>query len=443
MGRRKHGWEWTFGLFLIMGLLGIEGERWDRGLLPAVYPVREERAEETANPAIPTEPEAVPAAPSIQSRLPDLPLHSLSAVLMDAETGRILYGKEADAKRPMASTTKIMTCILALEKGNLSDQVKISGEAASQPQVRMGVKEGETYALKDLLYALMLESYNDSAVAIAEHIGGSVTGFAEMMNEKARELGCVDTYFITPNGLDAQKTGENGEVLTHSTTAADLARIMAYCVLESPKKEAFLEITRTRNHSFTDRSGKRSFSCANHNAMLDMDSGLLSGKTGFTGGAGYSYVAAAEDEGRVYTIALLGCGWPPDKTWKWQDAKKLLSYGREYFYKKDVFRSQEFTPISVENGIPQSGDLSQKAEIALVMEEESLPLLLAEGERVEVRAEIPRSLSAPVQEGEPVGQVTYTLDGAVIGTFPVRAKEGAEEITVPWCVKAVWEAYVP
>ena len=132
-------------------------------------------------------------------------LYARSAVLMDADSGRILYEKDGHKKMPMASTTKIMTCILT---------------------------------------SLMLESHNDSAVAIAEHVGGSVEGFAEMMNQKAAELGCKDTFFITPNGLDAQKeieTPEGSVTVEHSTTAADLAKIMSYCIVNSPQKDGFLE----------------------------------------------------------------------------------------------------------------------------------------------------------------------------------------------------------
>ncbi|HIZ74244.1 MAG TPA: serine hydrolase, partial [Candidatus Mediterraneibacter stercoravium] len=128
-------------------------------------------------------------------------LYARSAVLMDADSGRILFAKNGQEERAMASTTKIMTCILALEKGNLSDKVTVSDNAAAQPRVHLGMQSGQAFKLEDLLYSLMLESHNDSAVAIAEHIGGSVEGFASMMNQKAMELKCTDTYFITPNGL--------------------------------------------------------------------------------------------------------------------------------------------------------------------------------------------------------------------------------------------------
>ena len=162
------------------------------------------------------------------------------------------------------------------------------------------------------------------------------------MNEKAAGLGCGDTYFITPNGLDGVKTDEQGKEHIHSTTASDLARIMRYCVTESPAKDEFLKITQTQNHYFTDMAGKRSFNCYNHNAFLTMMEGVLSGKTGFTGGAGYSYVGAMENQGRTYVIALLGCGWPPHKTYKWSDARKLYTdvYKRQPYDKaKELFEN--------------------------------------------------------------------------------------------------------
>ena len=128
-------------------------------------------------------------------------LYAKAAVLMDADSGRILYEKNGTAAMANASTTKILTCILALENGNLDSVVEVSPLAASQPRVHLGMHTGQKFYLKDLLYGLMLESFNDCAVAIAEHIGGNVEGFAGLMNDKAAEIGCKDSYFITPNGL--------------------------------------------------------------------------------------------------------------------------------------------------------------------------------------------------------------------------------------------------
>lgn len=165
-------------------------------------------------------------------------LYARSAVLMDADSGRILFAKNAETERPMASTTKIMTCILALERADPDESVSVSANAAAQPRVRLGTVEGQKFKLKDLLYSLMLESHNDTAVMLAEHLAGSVEQFADEMNQKARELGLSHTHFVTPNGLDGADDGGS-----HRTTAEELARIMRYCVMESPKRKEFLEIT--------------------------------------------------------------------------------------------------------------------------------------------------------------------------------------------------------
>jgi len=160
-------------------------------------------------------------------------LHAQSAVLMDADSGRIIFGKNETEIRPMASTTKIMTCILALEEADPEQICVVSQAASAQPKVRLGAPKGTEFRLNDLLYSLMLESHNDSAVMIAEAIAGSAEAFARRMNDKAREIGCKDTYFITPNGLDRVQTLPDGTQKAHATTAEDLARIMRYCITQS------------------------------------------------------------------------------------------------------------------------------------------------------------------------------------------------------------------
>lgn len=247
----------------------------------------------------------------------ELSLYATAAVLIDADSGRVLYGKNEDTALAMASTTKIMTCITVLEQvEDLGEMLTVSSYAASMPKVKLYIKKGEQFQVRELLFSLMLESHNDSAVALAEYVGKrylseelknkdtadftveeskqAVAAFAALMNGKADALGCQDTYFITPNGLDATETVtfDNGESLVkeHHTTAADLARIMAYCITESSKQDLFLEITRTTSYSFY--RNKRNFTCSNHNAFLGMMEGALSGKTGFTNKAGYCYVGA-------------------------------------------------------------------------------------------------------------------------------------------------------
>lgn len=359
-----------------------------------------------------------------------LTLNALAAVLMDGDTGRVLYGKNQKEIRPMASTTKIMTCILALEEGNPEDVVTASENAASQPQVHLGVRAGEQFYLEDLLYGLMLESYNDAAVMIAEHIGGSVENFAGMMNQKARKLGCVNTCFITPNGLDAAVKTEEGSRQVHSTTAEELARVMAYCVNDSPCREEFLKITQTQNHSFSDRKGNRSFSCVNHNALLSSMDGMISGKTGFTSDAGYCYVGAVESEGRSFIIAMLGCGWPPHKNWKWADAAALIRRGKEYYHLRKVGPPQKFPEIPLQNGVywKTNGNLELKAA-----ETKEKSFLLGDWETVTGRLTLPQSVSAPVREGQQIGYLEYRTGGETLASVLVYAKEGREALTLACC----------
>lgn len=332
-------------------------------------------------------------------------LYALSACLMDADSGRVLFEKEGSVHRANASTTKIMTLILTLERADPEDIVIVSEHAARQPDVQLNINKGETYRLQDLCYSMMLESHNDSAVAIAEHVGGSVEGFAQLMNEKAAELGCEQTYFITPNGLDA-----SDDTNFHGTSAIDLARIMSYCILRSPKSEEFLEITRTQSYSFQDLSGKRTFSCQNHNAFLQMMEGALSGKTGFTCDAGYCYVGALERDGRMYVAALLGCGWPNHKTYKWKDCKTLFSYGIENYDYRVFDQPPGSWEYAVTGGAAESGDPYERPIVHLREEEhEPIRLLLRSDERIarEEHPDVPAQ--APVLRGQENGEVCYYL----------------------------------
>ena len=373
----------------------------------------------------------------------ELQLYAQAAVLMDAESGRVLYGKNEKDVLPMASTTKIMTCILALECGNPDDIVEASAYAASMPKVKLYVKQGESYRLGDLLYSLMLESHNDSAVVIAEAVGGSVEGFASMMNQKARDIGCFDTYFITPNGLDAV-VNDSGKI--HSTTATDLAKIMAYCVTDSPAKEQFLEITRTMSYDFTDLDGRRSFHCSNHNAFLGMMEEALSGKTGFTNNAGYCYVGAVESDGRIFTVALLACGWPNNRSYKWKDMMKLSEYGMERYEYRDIYERHEFQDIQVKNGIDmESGAPYQEASVSVKVEDEeqSMTYLLCEEDEVEIRVKIADVLKAPVAEHEEIGDVSYYLNGTLIKRCPIVTSEAVGERTYGFICAYLLNVFLP
>ena len=348
-------------------------------------------------------------------------LYARSAVLMDADTGRILFGKNDNEVMPMASTTKIMTLLVTLEHADLDEIVEVSERAASMPDVQLHIREGERYRLQDLCYSLMLESHNDSAVAIAEHVGGTVEGFAAMMNQKAKHLGCYHTYFITPNGLDAED--EHGK---HSTTARDLARIMRCCI----KNETFLSITREPSWTFTDMDGNRSFTVQNKNAFLQMMEGALTGKTGFTNEAGYCYVGALErGEKRLITV-VLACGWPNHKTWKWMDTKALMNYGLEDYHKETVGSDRmALEPVSVMDG--------QKEKVEILTDAALEDFLLKEDDEFTMKVLVPDILKAPVQAGKLVGSVAYYINGQIVDLFPVYTASEVKKIDLEWRLRQV------
>lgn len=363
-------------------------------------------------------------------------LYAQSAVLMDADSGRILFAKNGQEERAMASTTKIMTCILALENGDLSEEITVSAEAASQPAVRLGMREGQRFRLNDLLYSLMLESHNDSAVAVAECVGGTVEGFAAMMNRKAMELGCSDTYFITPNGLDAED--ETGK---HHTTAADLARIMKYCIMDSEKKDAFLEITRTESYQFSDCDGSGSYSCSNHNSFLHMMEGALSGKTGFTADAGYCYVGALRRDDRTFIVALLACGWPNNKGYKWSDTRKLMDYALENYQYREFGTEEETVSVVVENGTAGGFPGADGVQIGASAETEPFRVLLKSGEEIDVEYDVPESVEAPVEKGQTLGTVVYSLNGGTFREYPLTADASVRKRDFSVCLSYIRDCF--
>ena len=363
-------------------------------------------------------------------------LHALSAVLMDGDSGRVLYEKDGKTPLANASTTKVLTCIVALESSPGDDYVQVSQNAASQPEVRLGLQKGEQYYLEDLLYSLMLKSHNDTAVAIAEHCGGTVEGFARMLNRKAKQIGCKDTYFITPNGLDAQD--ENGK---HHTTAEDLALIMRYAI----KNKTFLHISQTRDYTFSEITGKRTFSVHNANALLDMMDGVLAGKTGYTSQAGDCYVCAWEEEGKTFVVSLLGCGWPNHKTYKWSDTKKLLSYGAYNYDYETYWQEPHTSKILVTDGVENMQNIGEKVYLrgkcSVTSEDREKEILLKKGEAVTCKTEIPQKVSAPVLKGEKLGHIAYYLDGKLIASYPVYAERSVEKISFKWYTEKVFHDF--
>lgn len=348
-------------------------------------------------------------------------LYAKAAILMDGSNQRVLFGKEEKTELPMASTTKIMTCLYALEHGNLSDIVTFSDRAASAPKVHLGARAGSQFLLSDLLYALMLESYNDAAVAIAEHLGGSVEAFCQAMTEEARSYGCYQTSFETPNGLDSDN---------HYTTCYDLAILTCHAL----QNKDFRSIIREPSYTIKEITGGQAYTLHNKDAFLTSYPGAIGVKTGFTGKAGYCFVGAVETADRLLISVVLGSGWPPNRSYKWQDTRKLMDYGMENF---------ENVTIPLDSDIPgQLPVLHGQAQICNIRAPGDVTLLLNTGEETaSCTADFSASLSAPVRSGDPVGTVTLSINGETYRTYPVTAAADVAHIDYRWCLKRLARKY--
>lgn len=336
-----------------------------------------------------------------------------SSILYDAESGRVLYENNSDERVAIASTTKIMTCIITLEKTNdLSKELEVSfsKKAASMPDVQLNAREGETFLVKDLVYSLMLESHNDTAVAIAEAIGGDVEGFAKMMNEKAKELKMNNTNFVTPNGLDDEN---------HYSTAYDMALLTRYAMRNS----MFKKIICTRQHSFNsykknDNNEKvvdKQYSVSNKDRFLDMMEGACGVKTGYTSEAGYCFVGALERNNKRLISVVLGSGWPPEKNKKWIDTKKIMSYGVENYYYKILWDSNEFDyKINVKKGEKKTCKLRAKG---------IGQYLVCKEDTYDVKINIPNTIKAPVCENQKIGTAEIYINGKKIEQFDITSDE--------------------
>ena len=344
-------------------------------------------------------------------------LHAKAAILMDGDNQRILFGKEEEKELPMASTTKIMTCLYAIEHGNLSDKVTFSRRAASAPKVRLGAKSGSQFLLSDLLYALMLESYNDVAVAIAEHIGGSVEQFCADMTQAARDYGCYHTSFETPNGLDSAK---------HYTTCHDLALLTCLAL----KNDNFCKIIKEQSFSIKELKNGQSYSLNNKNLFLTSYDGAIGVKTGYTNNAGYCFVGAVKKEGHYLISVVLGSGWYPNRRYKWEDTKKLMDYGMKNYSKKEISLSQGIpTKLPVKGGRKSTCTLSVPKPVSLYV---------SPTEKTKCIISLPASLTAPVRKGTAVGSVVLYIDSKPYRSYPIYTTQNIKKLTFSYCYKKVF-----
>lgn len=352
-------------------------------------------------------------------------LYAKAAVLMDADSGKILYGKSEETPMANASTTKILTCLYIVRHCNLDDWAEVSQNAQNQPKVHLGVKRGEKYKVRDLLYGLMLESFNDCAVVLAEYAKGSVASFSKELNKEAKKIGAKKTHFVSPNGLDA--SDEKG---AHQTNAIDLAMIMRQCI----KNKDFLTITRTKSYHFKDFSGNRTFTCNNHNALLSSMPGAISGKTGYTSKAGYCYVGAFQKKKLKMIAVVLASGWPPHKSYKWSDIRALAQYGEMYYdYQEIIPDITKISKIYVNGGM--------KETLPLKVKEKKVRLLLKKTDKVEIRCQIPDQIEAPVKKGQRIGAIRYMSNGKCIKKSAITALQSVQKKDYWWYFGKILEEF--
>ncbi|MDK2856468.1 MAG: hypothetical protein PWQ41_1493 [Bacillota bacterium] len=335
-----------------------------------------------------------------------------AAALLDARTGAILYARAPYTHRPPASTTKILTAIIALEKGRLTDIVTVSPYASWTEGSSIYLRPGERVTLEELIWGALLESGNDACVAIAEHLTGSEEAFARVQNSKARAIGAWDTHFVNPHGLPDPN---------HYTTAYDLATIARYAL----KNAKFQEIVRAREKELFGPEGSRSFISTNR--LLWSYSGADGVKTGTTSEAGQCLVASATRDGRQ----LVGVVLHSDD--RWSDAAALLDYGYAETRLLKPAGAGEIVILQLSNGL--DGDLPARLAKDLFV---VVPAQKAD--RLEKRVET-AALRAPVERGQKVGKVSIVLDGETIASCDlIAARSVAARTFASWFV---WRVYRP
>ena len=331
-------------------------------------------------------------------------LSAEKAILLDGKTGRVLYEKNAHSQSLIASTTKIMTALVVCEQCNVLDRVRIPREAVGIEGSSMYLKEGEVLTVQDLLYGMMLHSGNDAAVALAIYCGGTVEGFAQLMNDKARLLGLRNTHFVNPNGLDAPD---------HYSSAADLAVLSAYA-MENP---IFAKTVSTKSV----RAGERYLT--NHNKLLWRVEGANGVKTGYTKAAGRILVSGAMRQGRQLIAVTINA---PDD---WNDHAVLLEQGFSgYHVKTLIHKGQRLGSAAVASGV--------EAQVSLLAAEDFV-YAVAEGESVTVELPGTGFLYAPVAQGQSAGFAHILLDGKPVGTVELLCGDTVE--LQPEEKKSLWQ----
>ncbi len=323
-----------------------------------------------------------------------------AAILINADTGEVIYEQNSQEKLPMASTTKIMTALLLCEKGEMEKEITVTAEMVRVEGTSMGLLAGDKVSHKALLYGMLLASGNDAANVTAYSLGGTVDGFVKMMNERAAELGLLNTHFETPSGLDGAE---------HYTTAADLAALAAVCL----KNPLFAEAAASKTATLYYGNPPYRRTLTNHNKLLKTFDGAIGVKTGFTKKSGRCLVSAAEREGkRVIAVTLKD---PND----WADHTALLNYGLERV------QTTEIGPEQSEYTIPVIGGNS-----SLNLNVEGMTATSLDSNGFSYKINLPHFVYAPVKKGEAVGEIIYYKNEKEIGRNDITADKNIEKIKI-------------
>lgn len=336
--------------------------------------------------------------PSSFSEISDPKINSRSAVVIDRNTNTILYGKNENEKRKMASTTKIMTATIIIENCNLNDIVTISKRSASTGGSRLGLKTGDKVSVNDLLYGLMMRSGNDSAVALAEYCSGSVSNFAEKMNLKATELGLTNTHFDTPHGLDSNK---------HYTTSYELAILTNYA-LNNP---TFRKIVGTKNYTITINGNLKQLS--NTNELLGNFDGVYGVKTGFTNGANRCLVTSCKRNNLDIICVVLGAD---TKKYRTQDSIKLLNYVLNNFEQvniKEIISNnfEEWKSKNLKNIVINKADNMNDFNLTIdEISNKTIPIRKDLINSIAIDVDCSLYFDAPIYKNTSIGKITINID---------------------------------
>lgn len=319
-------------------------------------------------------------------------ISAVSAIVIEAQTGTVLYEKNADERRAMASTTKIMTALLTIEAGDPDREFTVDPLAIRVEGTSMGLREGDRVSRRDLLYGILLPSGNDAANAAAVSVAGSIPAFVEKMNERAQQLGLSDTHFVTPSGLDADG---------HYTTARDLAKLAAFAMHD----ELFREIVSCTSADVEFGNPPYQRTLYNSNKMLKRYSGAIGVKTGFTDNARRCLVSAAERDG--VTLVAVTLNAPDD----WNDHTKMLDYG---------FTQVRAYPMSVDCG-ERVAVAGTGQSVGVYAHEVSLALTGEQRGKITRRVMLPQFVYGTVEKGDRLGEIQFLLDGEIVLECPLFA----------------------